>query len=1173
MNLTGLIDRLHEEPRFQDLFGGLLGAPATAASAQIIRAARPFLMAGLAASWPGPLLVIVANGKRAYNLTEQMPVWLGASRPILSFAEPTPMFYDRLPWDAQVIENRIEALAALAFPAADGDTGPPVIVTSLEALMQRTVPREAFRAATIDLRAGQEMPPARLMARCVGIGYEPVSLVTAPGMISRRGGILDVFPIGAEWPIRLEFFGDTIDGLRAFDPNTQRSVGRVEGARVIPAREALPATMPKVAARLADFFSQRGAREEENLSLVRDAEALANGVAFPHLEHYLSLANDAVASLLEYLPPGTLVITEDRDHLADVAQDLGAEAEAVRGSNAGMGLIPPDMPQPYLGWAQLEEDLARLTRLDLGSQPGDATQAERWFGPGPRYGGQVRRLVSDIGSRLGHAQTIVVVTHQPARLAELVRRETTIAPILADDLPQVPHAGALILVEGQLHEGWSMRGTPAIDLLTDAEIYDWSRPEPRRRQRKVRRAAASPDNSYLRWAIGDLVVHVDHGIGRFTGLSHRMLSGTDREYLVIAYADGDELLVPVHHADRLSRYVGAGDKTPALNRLGRVIDWTRARRKAREAAEAEARELLQIYAERASASGYRFSPDTAWQMELEASFPYVETEDQIRSLVEVKADMERDTPMDRLICGDVGFGKTEIALRAAFKAVNDGRQVAILVPTTVLAQQHYRTFSDRMAPFPVQVEMLSRFRTAQEQRVILGRLLAGEVDILIGTHRLLSGDIDLTQLGLIIIDEEQRFGVRHKEHFRKLRANVDVLTLTATPIPRTLYMSLAGVRDISMIQTPPEERLPIVTHVGRFDEKLLRHAILRELDRGGQVFIVHNRVNTIHQVQEQIERLVPDGRVIVAHGQMPAQALETVMHEFRQGNHDILLSTSIIESGLDIPTANTLIVDHAEWFGLAQLYQLRGRVGRSSLQAYAYFLHGKRITPEAYQRLEAMADYADLGSGFQIAMRDLELRGAGDILSTRQTGHISAVGLHLYAQLLAAAVRSLKGETGAGALPDPITEQERIILDLPVHAYLPTDWIPEMALRLDLYRRIGAFESLEDVAAMRAELTDRFGPLPPPVEGLLYQMTVKLGAARIAATAVLHSRDSIQIRLGYLPNMNRQHMALALGDDIRVTRTAVHVPFQRDAWQQALLDALVAIARYVSVVGAMPAGV
>ncbi len=784
------------------------------------------------------------------------------------------------------------------------------------------------------------------------------------------------------------------------------------------------------------------------------------------------------------------------------------------------------------------------------------------FAPEQRFGGQIKPLIEQLRKMRRDQGRVIVVTAQAPRLTEMWHEQDTFIPTLHDIL-ETPNPQTLLFVGGALQEGWRLR-TESGDthLLTDSEIFGWSRPEPRRR--KTTHHSKLPESSYADLHDGDYVVHVDYGIGRFAGMRRRTIEGNEREYLVIEYAGTDMLFVPIHQADRLTRYVGADDKAPTVSRLGKP-DWTKVKSQIKKAVEEEAKELLALYAERANALGHAFSPDSPWQHELEANFPFVETEDQLRAVSEVKADMELPHPMDRLICGDVGYGKTEVALRAAFKAVMDGKQVAILVPTTVLAQQHYETFSQRLASFPVKVEMLSRFRTKEEQSRLLPKLASGEIDIIIGTHRLLGDDVTMKDLGLVIIDEEQRFGVTHKEHFKRLRTQVDVLTLTATPIPRTLYMSLAGVRDISMIQTPPEERLPIITHVGPYDERLVRQAVLRELERGGQIFYVHNRVQSIDNARERLERVVPEVRTIVGHGQMDERTLEKVMVSFGHGNYDALVSTSIIESGIDIPNANTLIVDRADWFGMAQLYQLRGRVGRSAHQAYAYFFHAGdgRLNDDARVRLETLAENTDLGAGLQIAMRDLELRGAGDILSTRQTGHVAAIGLHLYTQLLTQAIQQLKGDFKRETAP--AAALSTVTIDLPLPAYLPTAWIPEMAQRLQIYRRVASLASAQEVEVMRDELRDRFGPLPSAAENLLYQINVKLLAQAANATAVIAPDEHVEIKLPYLAEINREKLQRDLGDRITVTRIAVQLPLDRDSWQVRLLDVLTKLASAVNV--------
>ncbi len=710
-------------------------------------------------------------------------------------------------------------------------------------------------------------------------------------------------------------------------------------------------------------------------------------------------------------------------------------------------------------------------------------------------------------------ESVFVVSRQSARLQELWSEQPTVAG----------HPSPVFL-EGSLTEGFTFIAESAVThLLTDGELFGWRRPETRLRARTV---AEAPESAYADLQAGDWVVHVDHGVGKFTGIVRRTVDHVERDYLAVEYTDGDQLFVPVYQADRLTRYVGPDSRDPSATRLGGQ-EWKNDKARAKEAAEQVAVELLSLYARRQVVSGYAFATDTPWQHELEGSFPYVETLDQLRVLREVKRDMEAARPMDRLICGDVGYGKTEVALRAAFKAVMDGKQVAVLVPTTVLAQQHYHTFRDRLAAFPAEVEMLSRFRTPQQQRSILNRLALGKVDIIIGTHRLISGDVQFKDLGLLIIDEEQRFGVTHKETLKKMRTEVDVLTLTATPIPRTLYMALTGVRDISTINTPPEERLPIVTHMGPYSPKIVRQAIVRELERGGQVYFVHNRVQTIESMAMHLRKLVPEARVAIGHGQLDEDTLADRMDRFAAGEFDILLCTTIIESGLDIPNCNTLIVDRADTFGLAQLYQLRGRVGRGAQRAYAYFFRHTKInpTPEGRQRLETIAENTQLGAGFSIAMRDLEIRGAGEILGARQSGYVAAVGFHLYTRLLSDSVRRLrlaegsmsKGESGDNLQLSNYNLQLSlpVNVDLPLPVGLPPEYIPDQETRLRLYRRIADIRSLTEVEALAEEFNDRFGALPEDTRNLLYLVRLKLLAEKAGLSAV--SGEGGQLVLRYPP--------------------------------------------------------
>lgn len=1159
MHLSGLLDVLRQTASYQQLTHHLRTGQSVS-DQHILRAARAFIVAALAIDLRRPILLLTGRVNRAHDLTEQLPVW-DAQLPVHRFAEPSVMFYERAPWTPSTIQARLRTLSALAQPItarASAIQPAPVIVTSAHAVMQKTMPVREFRVGSRLLRVGTQGEPDKLLRTWLGIGYTPASIVVEPGTFSRRGGIVDIFPIGASQPVRVEFFGDEIDSLRTFNPATQRSSESIHEIAIPPAREALPRLAPAIADRLHNWFAAQPAPDEDVISSLPDEEALASGSAFPLLEFYMPFLYGSPATLSNYAPDDALIVIDDWGTLQDSVADLEEQALHIHHDKIASGQIPADYPLPYLTWDELRDELAERQVLQLGSNPEEAFTAGPLLGdlfaPGQRFGGQLRLVMAELHQLYDRAQNVIVVTQQAQRLAELWgEQETYITP--ASRLDSVDDIGTLAFIEGSLGEGWVLStDRMRLHLLTDAEIFGWKRPEPRRHQQPRARA---PEASFADLETGDYVVHVEYGIGRFAGLQKRMLDNSEREYLLVEYAGTDILYVPIHQADRLSRYVGADDAPPKLNRLG-TQDWARTKESTKRAVEDIARDLLELYAERHHIQGHAFAADTPWQAELEASFPYIETDDQLRALSEVKVDMENPRPMDRLICGDVGYGKTEVALRAAFKAVMDGKQVAMLVPTTVLAQQHFDTFSRRLLPFPVKVEMLSRFRNPAEQRHILFEATEGQIDILIGTHRLLQPDVRFKDLGLLIIDEEQRFGVTHKEQLKQLRTEVDVLTLTATPIPRTLYMSLTGIRDISMIQTAPEERLPVLTHVGVRNDKLIRQAILREVDRGGQVFFVHNRVQTITTIADQLRRLIPEVTVAIGHGQMDENQLESVMAGFAKGEYDVLVSTSIIESGLDIPNANTLIVDRADWFGLAQLYQIRGRVGRGANQAYAYFFHPRttRLTPEARARLETISEETELGAGMSIAMRDLEIRGAGDMLGTRQSGHIAAVGFHLYTQLLAQAVQHLKGEAEAPQLP---VATPTITIDLPVPAYIPTTFISEPALRIQLYRRLAELEDPDSIDEMAAELTDRFGTLPAAVQGLLFQLRVKLLAQAANATALSNENGQISIRLPYLATIDRQRLQAELGAHVRVSRTAVWLPHEtvgQIEWQASLIAVL-----------------
>lgn len=1114
----------------------------TVAPLKLRRSARLPVVAALHACLQRPLVLITDRADRALTLLEEARLWQPEALR-LAFPEPAPLFYEEAAWGESARRDRLVALTALAayhIPGATLPSAPPLIVTSVRALMTRTLPRRDFLKVSRTLKVNQTIAISTLARTLVGLGYETANTVVTAGQFARRGGILDLWPPAELYPVRLEFFGDEVEALRRFDPATQRTIRedqRFQRDRVLitPARELL---------------------------IPESAPGLPGDQAYS--EFHLPLLLPARACLLDYLPPQAAIFIDDRQALQDTVGELEEQAVNMRRDFIRDGTLAEDYPVPYLTWNELEEAISNHPALDLGypsaqqieaaagasgEEPGLDLELAMCFEAGPRFAGRLKVILEYLAERLQAGEMITVVSRQKSRLQELWKEQKP----AADN-------GSLTFLEGNLSEGWIFRNPngPVLHLLTDGELFGWRRPEPRRRPRLV---AEAPESGYSDLQPTDFVVHVDHGIGRFVGLVERTVEGIPREYLCVEFADEAQLYVPIHQADRLTRYVGADNREPTLSRLGSP-EWRTVKSHVKEAVQEVAEDLLELYSRRSVVPGFTFSPDNQWQQELEASFPYVETDDQLQVLAEVKQDMERPRPMDRLICGDVGYGKTEVALRAAFKAILDNKQVAILVPTTVLAQQHYHTFLQRLAAFPAEVEMLSRFRNPQQQREIVERLAAGKIDIIIGTHRLLSSDVQFKDLGLLIIDEEQRFGVTHKETLKKMRTEVDVLTLTATPIPRTLYMALSGIRDISTINTPPEERLPIVTHVGPYSPRLVRQAVLRELERSGQVFFVHNRVQTIGAMRAHLEKLVPEARLAIAHGQMPEQALAERMEQFTDGQVDILLCTSIIESGLDIPNANTLIVDRADTFGLAQLYQLRGRVGRGAQRAYAYFFRHNKKPPtlEGRQRLETIAENAQLGAGFSIAMRDLEIRGTGDILGTRQHGHIAAVGFHLYTALLAEAVRRLRKEQKLPEARQPLALAQQPIsanVELPLSLGIPAEYVPDKSMRLGLYRRLADLRAQSELEALLAEFQDRFGPLPEQVNHLFFQLKIKLLAEQAGLASILV--ESGQFALRFPDNQMPEDLPV-LNAGTRIGKTAIWLPFTNTTdWTTRLQDALRAL--------------
>ncbi len=1089
----------------------------------LIRSVRLPIIAALKESLNCPIVVIVERMDQAIAFADELGFWTDPESVIL-FPEPSPTFYEKAAWGSLTRRDRLQTLGYLSNfhkPGDKSDFKSKVIITTVRGVMTRTIPRRDLLKSIRTIRSGQIIKQDELVKEWVGNGYQSSEIVIEPGFFSRRGGLLDIWSVSDQYPVRIDFFGNEIDSLRQFDPSTQRTKKIIYEITISPASEVLHS-------------------KAEQLGL--DTQDLN--------EFSLPLLYPFPATLVDYLPRKSLVILDDNELIRTVANEIEEQAVRFRMDSIKEEIIDIDFPLPYVSWSEMEDILSAHNWVDFGfSLSEEALYFEKMFSPGERFGGRIKVFLDYLSDKCSQGIPTTIVSRQLNRIKSLWNEQHCqgIKPEFLD---------------GSLSEGWILRDkfdNEQFLLLTDSEIFGWDRPQPRKRPRTV---VHSPETDYSDLKPGDWVVHVDFGIGKFVGLVQRYLEGMEREFLCVEYGVGDQLFVPIHQADRLGRYVGPDGSAPSPTRLG-TQDWVNTKARVREAVQEIAEELLELYALRKVAIGTKFSSDTVWQQELEASFPYIETEDQKKAILEVKEDMESERPMDRLLCGDVGYGKTEVALRAAFKAVMDGKQVAILVPTTVLAQQHYETFRERLAPFPVNVEMLSRFRSHKEQDEIVLRLALGEIDIVIGTHRLLSKDVAFKDIGLVIVDEEQRFGVSHKEFFKKIRAELDVLTLTATPIPRTLYMALTGVRDISVINTPPAERQPIVTHIGPYSQSLVRQAIMRELERGGQVFFVHNRVQTINAMKSHLNNLVPEARVGIGHGQMNEGELSKVMHAFTNGEIDVLLCTSIIESGLDIPNANTLIVDRGDTFGLAQLYQLRGRVGRGAQRAYAYFFrHRKRLpTIDGQERLETIAEYTQLGSGYSIAMRDLEMRGAGELLGTRQHGAIASVGFHLYTRLLAQAVKKMK--TSKSELPESELETFKqirmpVAVDMPISISLPVDYITDHRMRLSLYRRIAEIESMEDLDALKNEFEDRFGSIPEEVNNLIFQIKVKILAEKAGLTSVGTESDQIVFRFASQPEKLTLKELFIGGNHVRSGKNSYWFAFKKygENWQDMVLQIL-----------------
>src|SRR5687767_9721014 len=1124
--LGGILALAERSERFRELAERLEDRRSTKI-ADASAGARAFAWAALVEVARRNLVVIAPSEDRARRWRAELAAWLGEER-VLSFPERETMPYEIGTASAGAVHQRL-----LTLWRAHTATEPVAIVVSLRALMQHTIAPADLRERGRTLRAGDRVSWNETAAWLFDLGYEPVAEVAEPGSFSRRGGILDVYPASADMPIRVELFGDDIETLRRFDPVTQRSQDAVDAVDVLPAREYSLESAAALAERLAaaDWDHPRG-EGDELASYSALVEALREGRAAPGTDAFAA-ALGATASLLDHLGDRATVVFEDSVELGLTQDAHEAQADERREELREQGLAVAAFPPPYVPRDRI--DAAADEHGAVRVRP-DADALRLGWGGITSYAGRLDAFLREVAATGRDLR--VVASPQAARLAELLAdRDVTTAP--RDAVHETPSAGALVLAHVGLAEGFSVPEL-ALRVFTDAEVFGFRKP--RHPERRRRRVAVGSFLSDLK--PGDHVVHEDHGIARFERFITREIAGVVREYLELRFAGTDVVALPTERVDRVTRYVGG--TPPALSALG-GRDWAATKRKAKKAVEEIARELLRLYAARETISAYAFGKDTPWQIEMENAFPFTETPDQLAAIEDTKRDLERARPMDRLVVGDVGYGKTEVALRAAFKAVQDGKQVAVLVPTTVLAQQHLLTFQRRLAAFPIEIGMLSRFVAKKEQGRIVEGVAGGTVDILIGTHRSLSKDIEFADLGRLVVDEEQRFGVSHKERIKQMRREVDVLTLSATPIPRTLHLSLVGIRDLSVIETPPEARLPIQTRIAEDDDGLVRDAINREIDRGGQVFYVHNRVETIEAAAERVRRLVPGARIAIGHGQMAEGMLERVMLDFSDGRFDVLVCTTIIESGLDIPNANTIIIVRADTFGLAQLYQLRGRVGRSDRRAHAYLLHrrGLPLSPVARKRLHAIFSASDLGAGYQIALSDLEIRGAGNILGAEQHGFMAAVGFEMYTRLLAEAVDMLRGRM-------PVPEPSPVRLDLPGSAYLPDDYVADSGGKLEAYRRFAQARSGADTDALRADLRDRYGPVPTAVEGLFTAVRVRQAAEAAGVPEVRVEERQVTLKWARLPDRREVSIALQFSglrpetasNQVRIPVAAGHDPIE-----------------------------
>lgn len=1100
--LKALINAFAADTDVQSVISGIRKGMREQMISGLAGSSRQVLIAALQEDVERPMLVVTHNMFSAQKIAEDLQECLSPEN-VLLYPANELVAAEAAVSSPETLAQRMDVLIKLS----KGFRG--IVVVPFSGVRRYLPISSVMAEAQIAVSVGDSLPIDSFLRQMTALGYTRSDRVELRGEMSVRGGIVDFYPLTASQAYRIEWFGDDVDSIRAFDPADQRSSDRLESYVVPPCQELLAdSRRMEIAANHAqnmldkqlDKMTDRTAKDRLRTEIGGELERLREHVYFPEIYKYISLLYPERQTILEYMPGDTLLILDEPTRLIETAKQLERDE-----AEWSMHLLQNGKSLPDLALARDTEEilhhrpfptlfLSLFLRQIPNSQPQNIlNMASRSM---QNFHGQMNVLKAEMERWRKTGAKVMMLAGNAERI-ERMRR------VLDDYSIEMP-----TLLEGNLQSGFELPSSHLV-VITEGEMFS-------QKQRKARRIDKKVDNaerikSYTELKVGDYVVHHNHGIGKYVGIGTLEIAGIHKDYLHILYAGGDKLSVPIEQVDMIQKYVGNEEKEPKVNKLG-GSEWTRAKSKVKASVQDIADDLIKLYAERQAAPGYSFGQDTSYQNEFEAMFPYDETRDQLRAIDEIKKDMEKTQPMDRLLCGDVGYGKTEVAIRAAFKAAMDSKQVAVLVPTTILAQQHYETFRERFAGYPINVQVLSRFRSRKEQNDTMKGLKAGTVDVVIGTHRLLSQDIIFKSLGLLIVDEEQRFGVSHKEKLKKLKTNVDVLTLTATPIPRTLHMSMLGVRDLSVIETPPENRFPVQTYVVEYSQSLVRESIERELARGGQVYYLYNRVQGIYQMAEQISELVPGARVAVGHGQMSEQELEKTILDFLDGESDVLVSTSIIETGVDIPNVNTLIVHDADKMGLSQLYQLRGRVGRSNRIAYAYFTYqrDKVLTEVAEKRLQSIKEFTELGSGFKIAMRDLSIRGAGNLLGAEQHGFIASVGFDMYSQMLADEIAKRKAEMSG----EEIKEEKPVstLIDVSIDAYLPSDYIYDSIQKIEIYKKVAAIRTFEEADDVIDELVDRFGDLPQAVSNLLAVARLKVYGTMYGIEQISGKGDDLLLR-------------------------------------------------------------